>query len=106
MALITGACFAVLPLVPRTPAWVDSLLFLSGAGQSFFVPLLSALALALAGHWFLNRVMGTNQGRNHAGNIVAALLAIGLVSALGLKSIFLFRWRVLAASRRFCAAHS
>ena len=50
--------------------------------------MLSALALALGGNWLLNRVMGTNQGWNHAGNIVAALLAIGLVSALGLKSIF------------------
>jgi MFS family permease len=39
VALITGACFALLPFLPRTPAWVDSLLFLSGAAQSFFGPL-------------------------------------------------------------------
>ena len=88
VALITGACFVVLPLVPKTPGWVDSLLFLSGAAGSFFVPILGALALALAGHRFLNRVMGTNQGWNHAGNIVAAVVAIGVVSALGLTSIF------------------
>jgi MFS family permease len=88
MALITGACFAVIPLVPKTQPWVDSLLFLSGATQSFFVPLLGALALALAGHKNLNRVMGSNQSWNHAGNIVAAVIAIGLVSALGLTSIF------------------
>ncbi len=88
VAIITGACFLAIPLVPRTQPWVDSLLFISGASQSFFVPLLGALALALAGHKCLNRVMGTNQGWNHAGNIVAALLAMLMVSALGLNSVF------------------
>ena len=88
MALLTGACFVALPRVPRTQPWVDSLLFLSGAGQSFFVPVLAALALALAGHRLLNRVMGSNQAWNHAGNIVAALCAIGLVSTFGLTVVF------------------
>jgi MFS family permease len=74
--------------VPKTAPWVDSLLFLSGATQSFFVPLLGALALALAGHKYLNRVMGSNQSWNHVGNIVAAVIAMGLVSTLGLTSIF------------------
>jgi MFS family permease len=36
MAAITDACLVVLPFAPKTPAWVDSLLF--------------ALALGLAGH--------------------------------------------------------
>ena len=44
-----GACFALIPLVPRTPGWVDSLLFVSGATQSFFGPVLGALALASGG---------------------------------------------------------
>ena len=88
VALITGACFVLIPLVPKTQPWVDSLLFLSGATQSFFVPLLGALALALAGHQKLNRVMGSNQSWNHIGNIVAAAIAMGLVSTLGLTSIF------------------
>ncbi len=88
MALITGASFALIPFVPKTAPWVDSLLFVSGATQSFFVPLLGALALALAGHKFLNRVMGSNQSWNHIGNVVAAVIAMGLVSTLGLTSIF------------------
>jgi len=58
---------------------MDSLLFVSGAAQSFFTPLLGALALALAGHKLLNRTMGANQGWNHAGNIFAALLAMGVI---------------------------
>ncbi len=87
-ALVTGACFVAIPLVPRIPAWIDSLLFLSGVSQSLFVPLLGALALGLAGHQRLNRVMGANQGWNHAGNIAAALLAMAMVSAFGLSSVF------------------
>jgi len=88
VSLITGACFALIPLVPHTYLFVDSLLFLSGAAQSFFGPLLGALALGLAGHKYLNRVMGANQSWNHAGNIFAAVTAMGLVSALGLTSFF------------------
>jgi MFS family permease len=88
MALVTGACFVLLPFVPRTQTWVDSLLFVSGAAQTLFGPLLGALALALAGHRLLNRVVGANQSWNHAGNIAAALLAMAFVSAFGLKSIF------------------
>ena len=81
MALVTGACFVQLPFVPRTQTWVDSLLFVSGAAQTLFGPLLGALALALAGHRLLNRVVGANQSWNHAGNIAAALLAMAFVSA-------------------------
>jgi MFS family permease len=88
MAILTGVCLAAIPIVPRTYAWMDSLLFVSGAAQSFFTPLLGALALGLAGHKLLNRTMGANQGWNHAGNIFAALLAMGVVSALGLNALF------------------
>ncbi|HVW10561.1 MAG TPA: MFS transporter [Bryobacteraceae bacterium] len=87
-SILTGICFAALPVVPRTTIAVDSLLFASGAVQTFFGPLLGALALGLAGHQMLNRTMGQNQSWNHAGNIVAALLAMVLVSTLGLNSVF------------------
>jgi MFS family permease len=88
MALLTGICLALTPIVPRRYAWMDALLFVSGAAQSFFAPLLGALALGLAGHKLLNRTMGANQGWNHAGNIFAALLAMAIVSALGLNALF------------------
>ena len=87
-SVLTGLCFVAIPLLPLAPGWVDSLLFISGAAQSLFAPLLGALALGLAGHRLLNRTMGANQSWNHAGNIVAALLAMALVSAVGLKSVF------------------
>jgi len=36
----------------------------------------------------LNRTVGSNQGWNHAGNLAAALLAMGLVSVFGVSSVF------------------
>lgn len=87
-SILTGACFALIPLVPCSYAWIDSLLFVAGGAQSFFAPLLAAIALALVGHQKLNRTIGTNQGWNHAGNIAAALAAMTLVAGFGLRSIF------------------
>jgi MFS family permease len=76
------------PERPREWLWIDGLLFLFGIAQSFFAPVLGALALALAGHKRLNRVIGTNQSWNHAGNLAAALAAMLLVSKFGLTSVF------------------
>jgi MFS family permease len=87
-SLAVGLSFGVIPFVPRTAVWIDSLLFLSGVAQSIFVPVLGALALALVGYKALNRTLGENQGWNHAGNIVAALLAFVAVRYFGSASIF------------------
>lgn len=87
-AITTGLCFSLIPTVPESPAWIDPLLFAAGSVQTLFGPLLGALALALVGHERLSRTMGTNQSWNHAGNIAAALAAMGFVAVLGLKSIF------------------
>ena len=87
-AVLTGVCFTLIPLVHHRTVPIDSLLFVAGAAQSFFAPLLAALALALVGYQRLNRTVGTNQGWNHAGNIGAALGAMALVSTYGVSSIF------------------
>src|SRR5579883_2497713 len=87
-SVVLGVCYGLVPLVPTHPAWVDPLLFVAGVGQAFFLPLLGALALGLVGHAALNRTMGQNQGWNHAGNLAAALVAMGLVSLLGVASVF------------------
>ncbi len=75
----------------------------------------------------MNRTTGVNQGWNHAGNIVAALLTMVMVSALGLSSVFYFagvssllagalvllirradldEWRAKSVSRDSCAEPS
>jgi MFS family permease len=87
-AIITGFCFVAIPLVPHNRCWINRLLFVSGAVQSLFAPLLGALALALVGHGMLNRTAGINQGWNHVGNIVAAVTAMALVRFAGITSIF------------------
>ena len=87
-SLAVGVCFVAIPFLPRTAIWVDSLLFLSGAAQSIFIPLLGALALALVGYKALNRTLGENQGWNHAGNIAAALGAYVAIRRFGSASIF------------------
>jgi MFS family permease len=87
-SLLLGGCLGLLPLVPARWFWIDPLLFLAGASQSFFTPLLGALALALAGHARLSRLLGMNQASNHLGNIAAALGAMLLVSWFGLFSVF------------------
>src|SRR5262249_20435442 len=87
-SLVLGGSNGLLPLLPAHWALVDPLLFLAGAAQAFFLPLLGALALALVGHAGLCRGMGHNQGWNHAGNLAAALLAMGLVALFGVPSVF------------------
>lgn len=87
-SIAVGVCFGLVPFVPQRPAFLDPLLFLSGVAQSIFIPVLGALALALVGHRLLNRTLGENQGWNHAGNIVAALVAFVAVGRFGSASIF------------------
>jgi MFS family permease len=88
MSVLLGVCYGLVPLVPAKAGWIDPLLFAAGTAQAFFLPLLGALALGLVGHAALNRTMGSNQSWNHSGNLAAALLAIGIVSLLGVESVF------------------
>ncbi len=88
VAIFTGFCFVAIPLVPNSQFWIDGLLFVSGAAQSLFAPLLGALALALVGHESLNRTAGVNQAWSHAGNIVAAVTAILFVRFMGSQFSF------------------
>ena len=83
-----GVCYGLVPFVPAHWWLIDPLLFVAGAGQSFFTPLLGALALGLVGHAALNKTMGMNQGWNHAGNIAAAVRAMILVSLFSITSVF------------------
>ena len=87
-ALAVGVCFGVIPLMASRPGWLHGLLFIAGVGQAFIVPLLGALALTLAGHRGVNKLMGRCMSWNHAGNIGAALFLMGLVTWFGLEAVF------------------
>jgi MFS family permease len=88
VSVAVGAAFASLPLIAHSKIAVDALLFVAGALQTFFAPILAALALALVGHGMLNKFLGQNQAWNHAGNLVAAIAAIAVVKWAGTASIF------------------
>lgn len=99
-SIAVGLCFGAIPLLPRSSLRhaqlsIDALLFLSGVAQSLFAPVLGALALAVVGYGALNRTLGTTQGWNHVGNVVAALFAFFAVRRFGAGSIF---YSVAAAS--------
>jgi MFS family permease len=87
-SVVLGIAYGLVPVVPSRPLLLDPLLFVAGVSQAFFLPLLGALALGLVGHAALGRVIGQNQGWNHAGNLASALLAMGLVTQFGLSSVF------------------
>ncbi|MGB6527756.1 MAG: MFS transporter [Candidatus Nitrosopolaris sp.] len=87
-SIILGASYALLPLFVGSMIGISALLFTSSVASAFFVPLLATLALSLVGHKKFDHTMGVNQGWNHAGNIVAALLALLLVKFAGIVSIF------------------
>ncbi|MBX3186517.1 MAG: MFS transporter [Labilithrix sp.] len=83
-----GVCFGLIPIAAAHPAIIFPMLFVAGVSQAFFQPLLGALALGLAGHDGMNRMMGQNQAWNHAGNIAAAGTAMLLATVFGIESIF------------------
>lgn len=89
LASVTLGCsFGFVPLAAMHRAVIFPLLFIAGVSQAFFQPLLGALALALAGHEGMSRMMGQNQAWNHAGNIAAALGAMVLATFFGIESVF------------------
>jgi MFS family permease len=102
-SLLLGVCYALVPIVPAHWWLIDPLLFIAGAGQAFFTPLLGGLALGLVGHAALSKTVGMNQGFNHAGNIAAAVSAMVLVSWFSLSSVFyaVMMVSVLAAASVF-----
>ena len=102
-SILVGLCFGSLPLLPAQWLYLGPLLFLGGMSRSFFVPLLGGLALGLAGHAGLNRLVGTAQSCDHAGNLASALLAIVLLAWFPVTAIFyaVAAVSVLAATSAF-----
>lgn len=87
-SIMVGVSLGLIPFVPRIAPVVDPLLFVAGVVQTIFGPVLAALALALVGYHRLSRMLGENQGWNHAGNIAAALVAYATIRFYGSASIF------------------
>lgn len=86
--LVVGVCFVLLPAAANSFGGILALLFTAGAAQTFFAPVLAALALSLVGHARLNATIGSNQCWNHAGNIAAAVGGIMVAARFGLTGVF------------------
>jgi len=84
--LVTASCLAL----PWTAAftWVAITQSLSAVAASVFAPAIAALSLGIVGPRAFTRRTGRNEGFNHAGNAVAALLAGALALWLGPTAVF------------------
>lgn len=84
--LVTASCL-VLPWTASF-TWVAITQSLSAVAASVFAPAIAALSLGLVGPQAFTRRTGRNEGFNHAGNAVAALLAGALALWLGPTAVF------------------
>ncbi len=89
MILLYGVCFSLVSVSTPHHTLTDSLLFGVGMASSFFAPLSASLAFSLVGHRSFAQVMGQTQMWNHAGFLVSALIAMGIIPFLGLGSVFI-----------------
>jgi MFS family permease len=88
-APLVGLCYVLLTVLPAGPhAPTCAVLFTSGLAQSFFAPVLCGLALGIAGHEKLTRIVGWNETHNHLGEVCAAVLALALVGGGTLSPVF------------------
>lgn len=88
VALTLGCCYLLIPFFAHSFAATMVILFVSGSIGTFFAPLLGSLALTVGGQEKLDSVIGENRGWNHAGNLVASLLAVVIVRTQGIVSLF------------------
>ncbi len=61
---------------------------LMGASSAIFGPAIAAISLGLVGHACLSRRTGRNEAFNHAGNVVAAVLAMIIGDYIAYEGIF------------------
>lgn len=87
-AIGLGLCYGLIPLVVSYEPVIVLILFLSGIPGTFFAPLLSTLALAVAGPERLAALLGVNQSVSHAGSAAAAAGALIVVYYLGIQWLF------------------
>lgn len=73
-AVVVGFACIAMTMWPTLPGIITAQSFV-GIAASVFPPAIGALSLGLVGHRHLSTRIGRNEGFNHAGNVVTALLA-------------------------------
>jgi predicted MFS family arabinose efflux permease len=61
-----------------------------GCVQTVFPPCVAAISLGMVGHAQLARRIGRNESFNHAGNMIAAVLCVGIAWSVSYAGIFYF----------------
>lgn len=102
MAVLLGSCYALIPTIVESIPLIFTVLFISGLCGTFFMPLLGTLALSLVGPQKLDLIMGSNRSWNHAGNLVAAIVTIGVIRQMGLGPLFYVAGSLSAVAAAFC----
>ena len=87
-AVIAACCLAVILFSSFFPVFMSQALV--GFVQSVYSPCVAAITLGMVGHAFLSKRIGRNESFNHAGNMVAAIMA-GLIGRfISYEGIFYF----------------
>jgi MFS family permease len=86
-ALAVGAGCIGIVLAPAVSSEI-AIQILIGLTASIFPPAIAAIALGIVGEPKLSARAGRNEGFNHAGNVVFALIAGGIGAAMGQQWIF------------------
>lgn len=86
---IVAACCSVIILNPSFVPVAISQIAMGFVGP-LFQPCVSAITLGLVGHAVLNQRVGRNESFNHLGNLVAAVIAVGIGFYGSFEGIFYF----------------
>jgi MFS family permease len=73
--------------LPTLPIIMGSQVML-GVASAIFAPAIAAVSLGLVGHARMSRRMGRNEAYNHAGNVIAAILAWIIGDYIAYEGIF------------------
>jgi MFS family permease len=84
--LVAAGCVAI--VLARNVASEVGVQIVIGLTAAIFPPAIAAIALGIVGKSKLSRRVGRNEGFNHAGNVVFAVLAGGIGVAFGQQWIF------------------
>jgi MFS family permease len=84
--LVAAGCVAI--VLARNVASEVGVQIVIGLTAAIFPPAIAAIALGIVGKPKLSRRAGRNEGFNHAGNVVFAVLAGGIGAAFGQQWIF------------------
>ena len=84
--LVAAGCVAI--VLARDVASEVAVQIVIGLTAAIFPPAIAAIALGIVGKSKLSRRAGRNEGFNHAGNVVFAVLAGGIGAAFGQQWIF------------------